>query len=328
MSIFGDITGLIQGNSAAGQVASQAMNAEQGVIQATQSGQSGIQTGIQGVGTAAGNGVAGINGAVGNANTNVNAAGQTAIGGVNAATGQANTTLSGLETQLGNNENPYLAAGSTGINQLSQYASSNPQFNFNPTSLSSNPELQFLQSQGANAVQNSSAAQGSAQGGATANALQQNAENIASTYEGQMFNQAQSQFQTNQNTTLSNLSALTNAGETANAQNNTTLSALGGQQAANTINAGTYAGNTNTTLAQYLGSLGLQGATSGGALGLQGATTQLGGEQAGAQFGLQGATQAGNYALDYGQAQAAGTLGTGNAIAGLGSDLGTLLMGL
>lgn len=291
MSLFGDITGIIQGNSAKNQLDQQYLNAENGVVNAVKGGQQGVNTALT------------------NAGTNVNAAGATAIGGVNAATGTANTDLSTLQSQLTGNLNPYIGAGQQGVTSLANYAASNPTFSFDPNSTTQNPGYQFLAKQGANAVQNSAAAQGMAQGGLTAAALEQYGQGLAATYENQLFNQAQSQFQTNQNTTLANLSALTNTGLQANSQNNTVAQNLTGQQAANTIGAGVYAGNTNTSLQQYLAGLNTQG------------------QEFNSNTGIQGSKLAGDYAVGYGGVQAAGTMNVGNQLTNGAVDLAGLLFG-
>ena len=120
--------------------------------------------------------------------------------------------------------------------------------------------MKFQQQQGSEALTNSASAQGLGNGGNTLKALDQYNQGVASTYYNQAETQAQNQFALNQNTTLSNLQALINSGNTANSQNNTAVMGLGGQQASNTIERS--AGNAS--LQQFLASLGLQGQTAAG----------------------------------------------------------------
>jgi hypothetical protein len=197
-----------------------------------------------------------VGGSLAGSNAAINQAGNN----VTTATGNANNQLQTyLNQQLGN-LNPGIESGQQGNTSLQQYAASNPQFNFQPTQqqLASTPGYQFQLNQGENAITNSAAAQGLSQGGSTLAALTQYGQGLAGTYYQNAFNNAQSQFQTNQNTTLSNLQALIGAGNTANSQSLGATVGLGAPQASNTIGAA----NTNAGLQQYLGGLNLQGNTT------------------------------------------------------------------
>jgi hypothetical protein len=185
---------------------------------------------------------------------------------------------------------------------LQAYAASNPQFSFaGPQSAAAinTPALQFQEQIGDEGVTNQAAASGVGASGNTQEALSNYNQGLASTYYNQAFNQAQSQFQTNQNATLSNLQALIGSGSTANGQEIAAGSTFGVPQANNTINAA----NTNAGLQQYIGSLNLQGQTTAGNQGIQTATTQ------------------GGYAIGSASAQAAGLLGTLSSAGGLADGL-------
>lgn len=310
MGLFGSVIGGLFGSQAAGQLGSQYGNAENGVLGATSAG--GAQ----------------VNKTINDAGTNINNAGTNATATVNDATGKANNTINsgvatanaGLSSDLATqtkNLQPYLDAGSTGAKSLQDYALSKPTFTA-PTAaeVQATPGYQFQLQQGSNAITNQAAAQGLSQGGNTLKALTQYGQGLAGTYYQNAFNNAQNAFQTNQNTTLANLSALTNTGQTAtgqfnqanqNAGNQIANNTMGGAGATanNTLNAGLYAGNTGTDLAKFLSTLQTQGSEFTAGLGLSGATT------------------AGNFAVGKGAAQAGGTLATGNAInSGLSSLAG------
>jgi hypothetical protein len=314
MALFGDVTGYIDTGRAAKSISDANIAAEHGVLGATSAA------------------TAGITGAVNNADTSVNAAGQTAIQGVQDATTGANSTIDAAHTAgnqtLGNilggeqsNLSPYLQAGAQGVSSLADYADSKPQFHA-PTAeeVQNTPGFQFQLQQGSNAITNQAAANGLSQGGNTLKALTQYGQNLAGTYYQNAFNNAQQGFQTNQNATLANLSALTGAGQIATGQSNAAVQNAGNQiasnevqsgnlRAGNTMQSGYYAGQTGTSLAQYLASLGLQGAENAGALSLKGAQS------------------AGDYAVGAGQAHAGGILGQGKALTQGVQDLAGLFMG-
>lgn len=306
MSIFGDITGFLSSGRAANAIGQANIAAEHGVLDATQAGTQGIQASL---GKSYND--------VGTAGQNVTNAANTANTGINTATGQANDTLQGYLNSVQGNLAPSIASGAQGNRQLQDYAASNPQFNFNLQDYLNSPALKFQMQQGSEAIQNNASASGTGAGGNVSKALEQYGQGLASTYYNQAFNQAQQQFQTNQNTTLANLTALINSGAQGNALNQSAVSTLGAPQAQNTINAGYATGgntinatNTNAGLQQYLASLGLTG------------------NIASADLSQRGATTAGNFAVGAGNARSSGILGQGAALTSLGSDLGSLIAGL
>ena len=243
-----------------------------------------------------------IEGQLGKAYNDVGAAGA----GVNAATSSANNTPQGYLNSIQGNLAPGIASGVQGNTSLQNYAASNPQFSFDPSTYLNSDAMKFQEQQGDEAAQNSATGAGLGNSGNTAKALDQYNQGVASTYYNNAFDQAQGEFQTNQNATLANLSALIGAGNTANTQNQTAVQGLGAPQAQNTINAST----TNATLQQFLASLGLQGQTAAG------------------QESLQGATTAGNYAVGAGNDRAGGILGQGVGLTNGASDIGSILQGL
>jgi hypothetical protein len=280
------ISGLF-GSSAANKLATQAQNAENGVTSATTQGNAGVSAAL-------GANSSSLNNEVG-----------TAVGQVNNATAGANSTLNSLNASEQGNLNPYLQGGQQGATALTNYALSNPQFtNASVNNQLDMPALQFQMQQGSQAIQNSAAAQGLGNSGATLKNLTQYGQGLASTYYNQAFNQAQSQFQTNQNATLSNLGTLVNMGQGATAQSNQAAQNSQGQVAANTLGAGVYAGNA-----------GLQTQDLLAGQNLQGSEFEAGNLQTGAE-------NAGNFALDLGEAQAGGQLALGN---GIGSGVNALL---
>jgi hypothetical protein len=252
MSIFGDVVGLVSGGRAAKAAGDANIAAEHGVLNATKAGQDQL----------AGAGVT------------------------------ANQTIQDMLAKQQGNTDPYVQGGAQGEQALTKYALSNPQFD--PTKANdffNTPAYKFQLEQGTNAIENSSAARGTGASGATLKALTDYGQGLASTYYQQAFNNAQSTFQTNQNTTLANLGALTGTGEFGVSQSNTALG-----------NAGREMSGNDLTVADL-----------------------------GSRLGLAGSTTAGNFAVGAGNARAAGILGQGNSLAGLVGDvagLGGKLAGL
>lgn len=265
--------------------------AEHGVLGATAAGQSQLD-------------VAGATG-----NKTLADALAAARGDVLKGTTAANQALAGTLGTEQKNLQPYLKGGAQGETALTKYALSNPQFHFNLQDYLNSPAMKFQMEQGTNAIQNSAAAGGRGLSGATLKDLTQYGQGLASTYYNQAFNQAQSQFQTNQNTTLQNLSALTGTGEVANAQSNTALQNYGNQVSANDTNAGRI--------------------LSGQALGVAGEQSSQGLTIAdlASRLGLEGSTLAGNFAVGAGNARAAGIMGQGQALSNGIGDLAGLAVG-
>lgn len=281
ISLFGDVIGFLGAGRAAGAVGNANIAAEHGVLDATQSATGAIETQL------------------GKAYNDVGQAGAN----VNAATGTANDKLQGYLNDVQGTLAPSIQSGAQGNLALQKYAASNPQFNFNLADYLNSPAMKFQMEQGTNAITNAASAQGLGASGNTLKALEQYGQGLASTYYQQAFNQAQTQFQTNQNTTLQNLQALINSGQAGNALNLSATNTLGAPQAANTINAA----NTNAGLQEYLAGLGLQGQETAG------------------RYSLEGADLAGQYAVGAGNARAAGILGQGNNLTSGAADLGGLL---
>lgn len=278
--IFGDVLGFIDSGRAAKSVSNSDIAAEHGVLGATADGQNGIASAIN-TGTA-----------------NVNAAGAN----VNDAANAGNNTIASLYNDSRAALNPALASGAQGNTSLQAYAASNPQFNFDPSKYINSPGYNFQLQQGQDAIENTAAAQGLSQSGKVLTDLTKYGQGLASTYYNDAFNQAQGQFQTNQNTTLSNLQALIGSGQAANNTNANLNTTVGSQMSGNL----TSAAGTNASLQTYLAGLGVQGQESSG------------------QLGLQGANSAGNFAVGAGNANASGIIGQGSALSGGISNLAGL----
>lgn len=267
MSIFGDIFGYLGAGKAAGTAATGYKNAKQGLADATSG-----------------------------ANGQVIGAGDSAKGLVDARTGDANATLQSILDQIKGNTNPYVEGGQQGIAGLSDLVNNKPTFSFNPSDLQNDPGYQFQLQQGNEAIQNSASKSGLVAGGNTLKELTKYGQGLAGTYFDQAFNRAKSTFDTNENTTLANLTALTGSGLSGTAQQGQALQNIGGQQAQNTVNSGFYGGNVDTSLAQFLASLNVNSAK-----------------------------QQGDYEIGSKNALAAGTLGKYNNLSGLATDIGTTL---
>lgn len=306
MGLFGDIFGYIDTGRAAKSISDSNIAAEHGVLGATANGQASIN-----------NQLAGNAAAIGAAGENVNNATGDANAGISAATHNANSTLQGLLDTNQSNLAPAIQSGQQGNAQLQAYAASNPQFHA-PTAeeVQNTPGYKFQLQAGSDALTNQASATGLNQSGSTLAALTQYGQGLAGTYYQNAFSNAQNQFQTNQNTTLSNLQALIGSGQAANTQSIAAGSAFGAPQAQNTVNAGNTissntigAANTNASLQSLLAGVNTQGTEYGAGLGVQGAKT------------------AGDFAVGAGTAHAAGIMGQGAALGQGVSDLGSLLTG-
>jgi hypothetical protein len=289
MSILGDIFGYINSGRAASSVSNADIAAEHGVLGATSNGQAGISS------------------AVDTARQTVNDASSGAIATVNAGATNANGTLSDVLQRTGAAVSPYLEAGAQGTAGLQAYAASNPQFTFDPSKYINSDAYNYQLKSGQDAVTNQMSAQGMGASGAALKELTQYGQGLASTYYNQAFQQAQSQFQTNQDTTLKNLQTLIGAGEFGTQQFNSVNNSTGTQQASNLMNAGTWSGNNMTNVQEFLSQLG------------------LGGAEASANLGLQGAKAAGDYAVGAGQAHASGIMNQGAALTSGITDLAGML---
>lgn len=327
MGFFGDLLGGLTGYQTSNPLANSFQSGMNEVGGAIGQGQADVGASIQqnnvGIGDSINNGADAVNHALDTSSYNVNDAGAN----VNTATTQGNGTLQTLLNSQNQNLAPGIQSGVQGNTSLQQYAASNPQFNFQPTQaqLAATPGYQFQLQQGENAITNSAAAQGLSQGGSTLAALTQYGQGLAGTYYQNAFNNAQSQFQTNQNATLGNLNALIGSGNTANSQSLGAATALGAPQATNTIGAA----NTNAGLQQYLAGLNSTGQQNLLNSNLQGTTANAGLNLQGQEFnsatGLTGNTTIAGLNVGAGEAQESQLLGNTSA---LGSDISGLLAGL
>ena len=290
------------GNTAATAIQGSAGNASSALQPYINSAQSGIGTAVTGAQGGINSAVTGAQGGIGSAVTGA----QGGIGGaVQSGLAGGNTFLQGLS--------PYQQVGASGASQLNSLLAPggsintalNTNFAFNPSDMQNDPGYQFQLKQGLQAGQNQMTAAGLGNSGAAAKGATSYATGLAGTYFNNAYNRALSTYQNNRQNSLYQIQALMGTaglGQTANQQ------ALGATE--------------------YMGGLGLQGATTAGQLGLQGATTagQLGlqGAETAGGLGLQGATQMGNWqlsgteaaqqaAMTGAQGKAAGIMGSANA---------------
>lgn len=331
-SLLGSILGFGSSGKAADQISAANQAAMQGVLGASSNGQAGVSdaalNGIKGVEAASQTGQAGVNDAFAQGSNNLNAAGGTAIGAVNNATGQANTTLRDmLATQTGAID-PYLQAGQTGLTNL-QSLVGGPGFQFNYDDYKNDPSYQFQLDSGAKAIQNAGAARGLGSSGSTLKELTNYGAGVASTHYQDAFNRAKDSFNTNFSTGLAGNNALISAGTTGLGQFNAAQQNAGNQIANNTIGAGKYEGDTTTSIASLLASLGIDASKFNSTTGLTGALansqTGLNAATTNSNTGLNAANSAGNFAVGGANARAAGTIGQASDIGGGLSSLGDIL---
>ena len=231
-------------------------------------------------------------------------AGQNLLSGANAAgQGQIAQGVAGAQQTL----SPYVQTGSTvlpTIQALANQVGTN-RFSFDPNNLANNPGYQFTLQQGQQAIQRAAASQGNLFSGGTLKSLANYTTGAANQFEGQMYNQALSTFQQNQQNALNQISTLQQLA-------NQGLTASG--QAANLGYQGGLAG----------ANLGYQAGSGAANLGMQGAL-------AGGQVGLEGASAAANYLTQAANAKAAGITGQTNAwlqgVQGIGNAIGGGLLG-
>lgn len=300
--LFGDILGFSSAGRAAKSVSDSNIAAENGVLNATASGQQGIQN------TVAQNGNT-LTDRLNGADDSIDKAGADVYSAANGA----NSTVANLYNTQQSQLAPGIQSGVQGNQSLQQYAASNPQFSFDPSKYINSDAYNFQLKAGTDATTNAASAMGLNQSGKTLTDLTQYGQGLASTYYNNAFNQAQSEFQTNQNTTLNNLNSLVNAGNSADSLSQAN-SNYTGQQMSNNL---TGAANTNANLQQYKAGLNVGATTTNNAQNLQGATSSAG-------LGLQGATTAGNFAVGAGAAHGAGIIGQGAALTQGVTDLANL----
>lgn len=281
-------------------------------------------TALQGVLGAAGNGMAGVSTAAGQGmNANVDAleaakhdlasAGVNATANVNDATGAANQILGGALDRSVEQINPYLQAGQQGLGGLSDLMA-RPDFKFNYDDYKNDPAFDFLMKQGSKAITNSGSARGLGASGAIMQDLSEFGTGLAATHYGDAFNRAKATYDTNINTDLAGLDRLLGAGTTGLGAFNTVQGQTAGQQAANTIGAGKYAGDAQLSIADLLSKAGIDISKTNANLGLEAAL-------ANSKTGLQAAGMAGDYNVAGAGGDVAGGIGSRAA---LGGTLGSL----
>lgn len=226
------------------------------------------------------------------------------------ALGTANQGLSQVFQGQTANLAPYLNLGATAANSFASAMAPGGalQQTFNPQSVQSainTPGLQFQMNQGNQAIQNSAAARGLSQSGATMKAMDDYSQGLASTYYQQAFNNQLQSYQTNFQNALNANTAASNIGLGASGQYNQAAMNYGNLSSSNNMNAATYMGNA-----------GLQGAEASAGIGMQGGV-------ASGNLQLQGANMANNYFMQGAQGQAAGILGQGQAFSNMMSGLGS-----
>jgi hypothetical protein len=203
----------------------------------------------------------------------------------------ANTRLDDSYHAQTANLDPYLAAGTQGVNSLAAGMAAGgdltKQFSFNPDDFKNDPSFKFLMDQGNQAIQRSAAATGSLGTGGTLKSLTQFAQGTADTKFGEAYNRALGTFQTNRNNTLQGLNMLIGAGQTATGQFDQASQNWGNTSAANTMRAGEYEGNAGMEGARIAGDAltGGANAAAAGTVGQANAWSQaLGGVSNAAQF--------------------------------------------
>lgn len=230
------------------------------------------------------------------------------------ALGTANAGLANVFQGQTANLSPYLNLGSTAANSFSNAMAPGGalQQTFNPNSVQgalNTQGLQFQQQQGMQAIQNSAAARGLSQSGATMKAMNDYSQGLASTYYQNAFNNQLQSYQTNFQNALNANTAAANVGLNASGQYNQAAMNFGNLYSSNNMNA-----------AQYMGNAGLTGAESSAQLGEQGGI-------ASGQLQLNGANMANNYYMMGAQGQASGILGSGQAWQGALNGMAGALSG-
>lgn len=183
-------------------------------------------------------------------------AGNEQANAVTNATNQANSIEQQQFAQTQANEAPYLSAGKTALNTITNDQATGTGFAapFTMSNFYSDPGYQFTLNQGNQAVQRSAAAQGGLLSGAAAKAMDQYTTGLANQTYGDAYNRylQTSQQQYNQ------LSGIANLG-----QNATSTQAQLGQNTANTMSSNTLNGLSAAGQAQASGYMGAANALSG-----------------------------------------------------------------
>jgi hypothetical protein len=223
----------------------------------------------------------------------VSAAGATGQQTIDTGKNQANATLYGVNQAEQGNLNPYLTAGTAGINAFSNAiapgGSLTTQFTA-PTAAQAmaTPGLQFQMQQGNEAIERSAAAGGSLGSGGTAKALDQYSQGLASTYYQNAYNNALQSFQTNRNNQFQDLSTMAGIGLTSTGMSNQAFQNYGNLTSANTMNASNAEANMGLGTAQFNANLNQSGTEAGLGYYMQGQQGLAAG-QMGASNAWQGA---------------------------------------
>jgi hypothetical protein len=284
-----------------------------GYISAGQAGrglQNSYNTGANNVGTATSGAINRVDQSLANNSANVNNAGAAATDTVNGAAGDANSNIAKLFREVTGNLSPYLEGGAQGVQGLSDYAASKPQFKFNVDDYFNSPAYNFELDKGNQAIGNSASAQGLAASGSALKQMNEYGQGVASKYYGQAYDQALGSFQTNQKTTLDNLSALINGGLSANQQYTSAAQNTNALQSGNTMNAGLFAGQTGNQNAQF------------------NALQNLAGNEWAGKTGMEGAETVSDYGIGAAKARADQIINQGKYISKGATDLASLLMGI
>jgi hypothetical protein len=178
------------------------------------------------------------------------------------------------------NEQPYMAAGSSAANQLSAGLSNgsltagySPQFSFSGVNQANDPAYQFDLQQGQQAVQRSAAAGGGLVSGGALKDLNNYSQGFASNQYQQSYSnalaayqQAYNQYETTQGNTYNRLSGAAGLGQNAVTQTATSGNAAAGTNAAVAGNAANSIANLTTAQgnANAASTLGVGNALSGG----------------------------------------------------------------
>ncbi len=223
--------------------------------------------------------------------------------------GTAQQGIYGTETAA---INPYQNAGLVGLDKLQSSAGT---FSYNPSDLESDPGYLFQLKEGEKALQNSAAARGMLQSGATLKSLDQYSQGLAGTSYQNAYNRALTTYNANQQ----GLQSLANLGTTANSQQLQAGSTYGGQLTslanlgANTNMQGAgLLSNTAIQGNQYVGTTGLAGAEASGNARMQGAGAAAAGTIGAANAWSSALSGVGKAATTYGLSQMAAPMPTGS----------------
>lgn len=186
-------------------------------------------------------------------------AGASLIGSQSAASAQQNAANTASQTQLQmfnqmqGNLSPYMAAGTSAQNMLTQQLPSlTAPINMDQASLEQTPGYEFQLQQGLKSTQNSAAARGLGVSGAALKASDAYAQGLASSNYQQQFNNAL----TNKQFTLNALTGQQSLGENAAAGVGNAGIATGNSIASNTIGAGNASAAASIAGGNAVGSLG------------------------------------------------------------------------